>query len=139
MSLYVSIVLLAELSALPPDLDNSQLLSIMWGTTIGVALAHWFAFEFAARRLHGRDRTEVFEEVGGSATVAAVASIPVLLFPQDVHQQLIPFVLALFIATVGYLVERSNGRSRRWSLWFAVVALVVGLAVAGVKDLISYH
>src|SRR5436189_26566 len=48
-------------------------------------------------------------------------------------------LLADVIGGVSYIVERTNGRSRRWSLYFGGVALFVGLAVAGVKELVSYH
>lgn len=139
MMLYISIVLLAEFAAFPDDLTRAETLAIVWGTTIGLALAHWFAFEFAAMRLGRREREEVFAEVGGAALVALIASIPVLVLPADVHRQVVPFVLAVVIGGVSYIVERSVGRSRRWSLYFAGVALLIGLAVASVKEVLAHH
>ena len=51
MALYVSVCLLAALTGLPDRADRHLLdvLGIVWGTTIGLALAHWFAFRLSAR------------------------------------------------------------------------------------------
>jgi hypothetical protein len=139
MMLYVSIVLLAEVAAFPDDLRRLETLAIVWGTTIGLALAHWFAFEFSAVRLHRSERGEVWSELGGAALVALITTVPIIVFPPAVHRQVVPFVIAVVIGFVSYAVERTNGRSRRRSLAFAGIVLLAGLAVAGVKDLISYH
>ena len=95
MVLYLSIVLLAELAALPTGHDGAggavrgpvgwELVAIVWGTTIGLALAHWFASRLptqALRRgpLAGWDRLQALSELAGAAFVAAMASVPVLLF-----------------------------------------------------------
>jgi hypothetical protein len=154
MMLYVSIVLLATLAALPAGHDDGhepihgpvglELIAILWGTTIGLALAHSFAFLVATQglgggRLRGHDRKEAMAEVAGAAFVAALASVPVILFAQDTEQQVVPFVLALIIGVVSYLVERSNRRTRLASVAFGVGTLLVGLIVATMKNLLSGH
>ena len=65
MVLYVAVVLLATLSALPAGHDpadaemhgpvGGELLAIVWGTTVGLALAHWFAFHVATPRASAGD------------------------------------------------------------------------------------
>jgi hypothetical protein len=154
MALYVAIVLLAALAALPAghdDQDGSihgpvgiELLAVLWGTTIGLALAHSFAFVVATQglgggRLQEHDLKEASAELAGAMFVAAVASLPVLLFSEETEQQVVPFVLALIIGAVGYVVERLNGRTRRASVVFGVATLVVGLVAAGVKNLLTGH
>ncbi len=154
MALYVSIVLLATLAALPagPDGEHEpvdgpvgiELVAILWGTTVGLALAHSFAFVVATQglgggRLRERDLKEATAEVGGAAFVAAVASAPVLLLSEEAEQQVVPFVLALIIGVVGYLVERYNGRTRLASVVFGVVTLLAGLLAAAAKNLLSGH
>src|SRR3954447_3973316 len=84
MTLYVSIVLLAELTALPQGVIGWELVAIVWGTAIGLVLAHSFAFQVAAHGvsggwLRGEDRHEALLELLGVAIVAAVATVPVLL------------------------------------------------------------
>ena len=51
MSLYVAIVLLAALMVVPDSSGHGdvQVLGLVWGTTIGLALAHLFAFRVSAR------------------------------------------------------------------------------------------
>ena len=154
MVLYLSIVLLAELAALPTGHDGAggavhgpvgwELVAILWGTTIGLALAHWFAFRLATQGIRqgplaGWDRLQVLSELAGAAFVAAMASMPVLLFSDELEQQVVPFVLALIIGGVCYLVERASQRSRATSLVFGVFALVLGLAVATLKSVLSAH
>src|SRR6476646_8690601 len=78
MMLYVSIVLLAELAVLPSGRGHAvepvhgpvgvELVAIVWGTTSGLALAHYFAFRVATqgvgRRLRGQDLEEALGEIG---------------------------------------------------------------------------
>ena len=68
-----------------------------------------------------------------------MASMPVLLFSDELEQQVVPFVLALIIGGVCYLIERASQRSRATSLVFGVFALVLGLAVATLKSVLSAH
>jgi hypothetical protein len=51
MALYVAICLLAALAAVSePALDEgAHTFELVWGTTVGLALAHWFAFRMSAR------------------------------------------------------------------------------------------
>ena len=152
MMLYVSIVLLVEVAALPAgDEGNSaagptgwQLVAILWGTTIGLALAHWFAFQVSEQGLSNREvrheaRDEIVGEISGAAIVATIASLPVIFLAEDTAQKVLPYVLALIIGTVAFAVERANGRSRRVSLQWAAAAVVLGLVVASAKYWLSFH
>jgi hypothetical protein len=49
----------------------------------------------------------------------------------------VPSVRALIIGVVGDLVKRLHGRTRRASVVFGAVTLVVGLVAAGVKNLLA--
>jgi hypothetical protein len=49
MALYVAICLLAAFAALPETGAHAQVIGIIWGVTLGLAIAHWFAFRVAAR------------------------------------------------------------------------------------------
>ncbi len=154
MTLYVAVVLLATLAALPAGHDDAaepingpvgvELIAILWGTTIGLALAHYFAFRVAARGFGGgrpsaHDLREATAEVTAASFVAALASLPVLVFSPDTEQWAVLFMLALIIGVVSYLVERSNERTRLASLVFGVVTLIVGLMVASVKYSLTSH
>ena len=154
MVLYLSIVLLVTLAAIPAahddvdgwirGLSSRGLTEILWGTTIGLALAHWFAFGVATHgigggHLKGQDLHEAMAQLAGAAFVAATVTVPILLFSERVEQLLLPFVLALIIGCADYLVERVNGRSRSRSTVFGAITLLVALTVATVKFLLTPH
>src|SRR5690606_5466434 len=49
MALYTSITLLGALTVTGRRQSDVNVFAIVWGTTVGLALAHWFAFSFAVR------------------------------------------------------------------------------------------
>ena len=70
--------------------------------------------------------------------MARVASIPVVVLPDDVEQRSVHLVLALEIGFVGYLIARIAGQ-RCWSaVIFGLVALLLGLVVVAVKVALSH-
>ena len=87
MALYVAICLLAALIALPDtDAQHAHALQIIWRVTVGLALAHWFAFRVSARLVgSGSVRPHDVESAGaqlaGVASVVLLAPIPVVVFP----------------------------------------------------------
>ena len=73
MVLYVSVVEIAELATLPEGHFThgrvtgpvgAQLLAIVWGTAIGLAIAHWFAFRVAAPGFRGDRPTRHDTNIG---------------------------------------------------------------------------
>ena len=150
MVLYVTMVLLAELAVLPAriqgrdtGLSSRELLGVIWGTTIALALAHWVAFRLAAKAFGGggtsREDVEVAgAQLTGAAFVAIVASLPVLILPDDVEHRAVPVVLSVELGVVGYVVARFAGQ-RRWpSFLFGLTVLLLGLGVAVVKIVIDH-
>src|SRR4051812_35255441 len=151
MLLYVSVVLLGEFGALPSGTTADgelhgpsgwQLVAIIWGTTVGLALAHWFAFRLAAHTFGGRppgqDLLLVVGQIVGAAVVAVLASVPAVVLSPSRGQQVVLYVPAVLIGVVGYLVSRSGDRGRLASALFAVAALICSLAVAVVKSAIVH-
>src|SRR3954452_7058316 len=111
MILYVSVVEIAELAAIPEEhfaggrttgAVGGQLLAIVWGTAVGLALAHWFAFRVAAPGFRGDRPSRLDAQVGvaqlaGAAFVAAVCSLPVLLLSDVRAQETVGDVPAMII------------------------------------------
>jgi hypothetical protein len=153
MVLYVSLVLLATLEVLPAGHAaggptrgpvGAELVAILWGTTIGLALMHWFAFRVATRGigegvLRGQDFKEAMAQLAGAAVVAAAATVPVVLFQEEKEQEAVLILLALIVGGVGYLVERAAGRPRMTSAIFGVATLMVALAVVAAKIVLTFH
>jgi hypothetical protein len=153
MILYVSVVEIAELAALPEahyvhgrvtGPTGGYMLAIVWGTAIGLALAHWFAFRVAAPAFRGERPTHVDVQIGiaqlaGAALVALISSLPVLLFSDVRAQETIGDVPALLVGAVGYLVARRTGSGHLASAFYGLTALALGVVVALVKAKLSAH
>ena len=144
MALYVAICLLAAFAALPEASAHTHVIAIIWGVTIGLAVAHWFAFRVSARMVGaGSVRPHDVESAGaqlaGAAGVALLASVPVLVFPQSGVLQLVELVLAAFIALVGFTVARGGGATRARALVYGLLVLVVAVAIALVKNSLAGH
>ena len=146
MALYVAVCLLAALSAIAERESDGHVraLAIIWGTTIGLALAHAFAFRLSARlvakgRLHREDGELVAAQVAGAALVAIVATVPVLVFPPTAELDVSRLALALFIGLVAFAIARQAGASRGRSLTYTAIVLVLAFAIAIVKNVLSGH
>lgn len=152
MVLYLSIVLLATLTALPTHTESQAgagvhglgLVGLIWGTTIGLALAHWFAFRLTAKAFGGGRVSESDLKVGlaqmaGAASVALLCTIPVLLVGEADDVQVAAWVPAIIVAIAGFFVARASGRTQTQSLIYGVVAMVLGLTVAAVKNFLLGH
>jgi hypothetical protein len=153
MVLYVSVVEIAELAALPEShfahgrvtgAVGGQILAIIWGTAVGLALAHWFAFQLAAPAFHGeRPNRQVtyigLAQLGGAMFVAAVSSLPVLVFSNVRAQETTGDVPAILIGFVAYLIARTAGKAHVASFFYALTALALGVLVALVKSILAAH
>jgi hypothetical protein len=153
MILYVSVVEIAELAALPEShfahgrvsgAVGGQLLAVIWGTAVGLAIAHWFAFRMAAAAfrgdsLTGQDTRIGLVQVAGAVLVAAVSSLPVVLLSDVRAQEFTGDVPALIIGAAGYLIARETGKSRFASTFYGLTALAVGILVAVVKSVLAAH
>jgi hypothetical protein len=149
MVLYVSIVLLATLVALPEDFGDTgnaalELIALEWGTAIGLALAHWFAFSVAGALLAGglptrEDLQIIGAQLAGAVLVAVATTVPILVVGSDSDVTAAAFAPALILGFAGYRVARSSGRSVFPAVFSGVIVLVVGLTVAVIKALLSGH
>ena len=143
MALYVAILLLAALAATDGHLEGAQLLALIWGSTLGVAVAHWFSFTVAARLLtHEASHVDPARLLRGqmlaAAAVAAAASMSIVLLPDDAEHRGAVVVTAFSIGAVVYAQSRWAGASSSRSAAVAAIALVAGLAVAVLKILLTH-
>jgi hypothetical protein len=145
IALYVALCLLAALIALPETgTAREHVIRIIWGVTIGLALAHWFAFRVSARMVAAGTIRQADVESAGAQLAAAVgvallASIPVLVFDESAELAAVELVLAGFIGLAGFAVARGAGASRTWSLVYAIGVLATALLIAGLKNGLAGH
>jgi hypothetical protein len=143
MGLYITISLLAVLSAKPHGGGTSAVLTLVWGTTLGLALAHWFAFQLTARlfaggRLSSHDRMTMVGQAVAAIGVACLASVPLLLHA-TAGPALSRGVLAGLIGLFAFGAARRHGGSFGRASAYALVVVAIALAVAIGKYLITGH
>jgi len=143
MGLYVSITLLAALTVTGDGNGSEDVLAIVWGTTIGLALAHWFAFDLAVRLVDPHPQPshvtrELLFELLGAFAVAVLATVTLLLAPQHLERQAVRAVMVGAIGTVTFVDARAYGSSWRRATAAGAIALVLAATVAGVKHELTH-
>ncbi|MBN2622601.1 MAG: hypothetical protein JXA83_04495 [Acidimicrobiales bacterium] len=146
MALYVAVCLLAALTATADRTadDHVTVLGIVWGTTVGLALAHWFAFRVSARlvaagTVRRHDAAALGAQLAGALSVAVLATVPVVVFPASAEMDTVRLLLAGFIAAMGFAVARASGASTVRALGYAATILVAASTIAVVKNLLAGH
>lgn len=145
MALYVAVCLLAALAALPAGSGTPvPVLGLVWGVTLGLALAHWFAFRVAARLagdagLRAHDVATVSVQLAGACVVAALSTVAVLVAPGPAETELVSLVLAGTIGAAGFAVARQAGAGRVRAVAYAGVVLLLAVAVVVLKNQLSGH
>jgi hypothetical protein len=145
MALYVAICLIAALTALANvTAVPGHIIGLVWGTTVGLAVAHVFAFRIAGRLVHDgelpkADRIISVVQLAAAAAVALIVSVPVLLAPTVNEITWARYTCAAIIGVVGYLVARGAERSRIRSIFFGIAVLAAAFAVAALKHVLAGH
>ncbi len=144
MALYVAICLLAALTVTTTAAAESHVWELIWGTTLGLAIAHWFAFQVSARMVAGgavraHDARVAIAQLLGAVAVGVLASIPILMFPESVELDVVVIVLASFLAFVGFVIARTGGAGHGRSIAYAFGLLVIGAGVVVVKVWLTGH
>lgn len=145
-ALYLAIVLLAALVAIPRDQlpDDRDLVLMLLGTSLGLVLAHWFAFRLAAHLtanggVHPPSAgEEAFAQIAGGTSVAVLASIPFLVTEGDSALVLALIVLAILPAMTGAAIARLRGRSWLASGVFAGYILILTATVVAIKNVVGH-
>jgi hypothetical protein len=143
MGLYITISLLAVLSTKPNGGTTAGVLALIWGTTLGLILAHWVAFQLTARLFSGgelpsHDRMAMVGQAVAALGVACLASVPLLL-PTSVGPALSRAVLAGLIGLFAFGAARRHGGSGGRATAYALVVVAIALAVAIAKYLLTGH
>ena len=144
-TLYLTLVLLAALVAvpverLPPD---ERLVWVILGTSLGLLLAHWFAFRLATRITTEQGvwsptaAREAGAQLAGGLCVALLAAAPFVLLDGSAALWTSLLLLAALPAVAGLLVARLGGRTWAFAVttgavWLAAeVCLRVKMAMSG--------
>ena len=145
MALYVAICLMASLIVIPESAEaDTTVMGLIWGVTLGLALAHWFAFRVSSRMVGaGTIRSSDVELAGaqllGAAGVAVVVSVGVLLLPDSLELEGAEFLLAALISLIGFAVARGAGASLLRAVVYSLFVLVCAVIIAVLKNLLAGH
>ncbi len=146
-ALYMALVLLAVLAALPEDRlpEGWAVLGVLLGTAIGLILAHWVAFRLAAQLAEetGVSPAEAAREAGaqlaGGILVAVIAAVPLALLPGPAAVTVSLVLLSALPALAGVAIGRLRGRSWARSLLAGLLVLAIALVVVTIKALLAGH
>jgi hypothetical protein len=139
MALYLAIVILAEEGALDSgEVSARATVAAVWGTAIGLALAHVFAFDISARifvrgRPHRSTGLSTTAQVIAAAGVAALATLPFVTFSRDLAFTISGLLMAGLIGLTGFAAARAGGHGHARAVVVAVVTLAVAAVVVAVK------
>ena len=146
MALYVAVCLLAALAALTESANHGhvRVLGVIWGTSIGLVLAHIYAFRLSTRfvasgTVPAADRELASSQIVGAGAVALLCTMPVVVLSPTSELDAVRLLLAGFIAVVTFFVARSSGASTLRSTIYGVAILLLGAAIALVKNVLSGH
>lgn len=142
MALYVAICLLAALTALSDGAGH--VFGLVWGTTIGLALAHWLAFRVSARLVAGgafghQEGRIAAAQFAGAGAVALLCTPFIAAMSAGNERDGVRLLLAGLIGFAGYRVARSVDASRARSAVYAGGVALVAIVVALVKNILVGH
>jgi len=145
-ALYVDLVLLAALVAVPSNRlpADRVLAAIILGTSLGLLLAHWYAFRLAAHLTTEQGHwtpsaaQEATAQLAGGLGVALLGAAPFVLLDGSTALTAALLLLAALPAVVGFLIARLRGRGRGAALVSGLAVLAVALAVVAVKNALGH-
>jgi len=143
MGVYLSIVLIALIVSFENSLDDGGEILLIWGSAVGLSLAHVFAFRLAQVFEHGITVAEGWRSVAGmffaAFGVALLASIPYAISFSSVSSASVStWLLIAVVGTVGYLAAGSRGWSLAGRLAYAVVMLLVAGSISIIKFFLTH-
>ena len=142
VAFYVSVTLAAELAVASSDDPKTVLVGTLWGTAVGLALAHWYAQTITAAiargAFHKTDAAEGLREIGAAVGVAFLLTLPFLVFATPTALVLSRWGVVLGTSLIALALARSAGTG--WARAFVEAAIVfaIGVAVIETKAALSH-
>ena len=145
MSLYVSLVLAAELVVLSQTLsDKREAVAALWGAAVGLTAAHIFAFQLANRavgggRLSVHDWGAIWLQLAAAVCVAGALTVPFIVLEKSSAITVAEYMTAGFIGTLSYVTARTAGSHQLRALLFGAAMLAIAVAVVLFKAALTTH
>jgi len=144
--LYVALVLLAALLAVPSDRlpPDAEMVWLILGTAVGLLLAHWLAFRLAARiTTEQGDWTpsaaqEAAAQLAGGLAVALLAAAPFLVLDGTSARVASLAALAALPALAGCLIARLRGWTWLFALTAGALVLILATGIVAAKNTLGH-
>jgi len=139
MVLYLAIVLLALLAGFGWEEGAAHQVRLIWGTSIGLGLAHLFAFRMTAvmaagGRPTGEDYRSILGMAGAVLATSAIATVPYFVLSDPVNANTgASLVLLMLIGLAGYGSARRADATVPRSLLYTGIVLSVAVVVVAIK------
>ena len=139
MGLSLAIVLLSVLVGFGGDGERAEELRLLWGTALGLVLAHYFAVRLTAVFARSTPRPTRQDAAAGAAMLGAAiavtgaASVPYLFDISPLQASTVASLLLLaLIGATGFISVRRAGGELHRALAFALIVLgLASVVVAG--------
>lgn len=142
VAFYVSVTLAAELAVASSDDPKTVLVGALWGTAVGLALAHWYAQTITAAIARGAfrktDAAEGLREIGAAAGVAFILSLPFVVFGTPTALVLSRWGVVVGTSVIALALARNAGAEWPRALAEAAIVFVIGVAVIETKAALSH-
>jgi len=143
MGFYTCVTLFAALSVGDDSavVEPGELIALIWISTVGLALAHWFAATIAIQlvrdeHIHHSTGEYVLAHLLIPAVAAASTSLVVLVVPDDVALLSGRLTAAAILALLVHGELRRGGASPARSVRLAMLAFVCAAGIAVLKRLL---
>jgi len=137
MVLYLAIVLLSVHLARADDASKAEDLALLWGTAVGLGLAHLFAYDLTAVVAEGRlTRDDAFAGAGQIIAVvltAFLASVPYFFTDAADASSASSAILFGLISVTAYRSARKAGANHLGASLFTIAIAVVAVVVVIIK------
>lgn len=141
MGLTVAVALLAALSAGDDFVSHSKLdvLWVVWGTTIGLAITHWFALLVSSRLVDDetgnryRPLELLLSQTSMAAIIALSATLVVVVLAPDFDRLGARITAALFIGVLVVVEGRAAGRPTGQTVALGAAVMLLGIVISLLK------
>ena len=142
VAFYVSVTLAAELAVASSDDSKLIVVGALWGTAVGLALAHWYAQTITAAiargAFHKTDAAEGLREIGAAVGVALVLSLPFIVFETPTALVLSRWGVVLGTSLIALALARTAGAGWMRAFIEAAIVFAIGVAVIETKAALSH-
>lgn len=145
MGLYLCIVLLALLVGFGGDGTKHEEVALLWGTTIGLTLAHFFAFRLVEVAARGRplpnaeDGWVALGLICAAVAITGLATLPYLFDVSVLTASSVASVLLFgVIGLTGFGSVRTAGGTRRRAFAFAAATVGIAAVVTAIKFTLAH-